>query len=119
MTIFKVTYILLIWIIPILGSLYSFRKLKEEKQIELIKELRHPLSYLGIIPIFIGLLVFLTGSTSASGIKALSHLGIGLMLFGWFVTWVIRLVKREESTFKSIAMTLIGVFVLIAYMYLY
>ena len=119
MRLIQVIYVVLIWVMPILGAWYSFRKLGEEKQIELIKEIRHPLSILGIIPIFIGLLVFLTGSVSASGIKVLHHLGIGLMLFGWFVTLVVGLVKREENTLKSISMILIGVSGLIAYIYLY
>jgi len=65
------------------------------------------------------LLVFLTGSVSASGIKFLHHLGIGLMLFGWFVTWVVDLVKGEENVLKSIVMILIGVSGLIAYIYLF
>lgn len=118
MSLIQVIYIVLIWVLPILGAWYSFRKMGEEKRIELIKEIRLPLSVLGIIPIFIGLLVFLTGSVSASGIKVLRHLGICLMLFGWFVTWVVGLVKGEENALKSIAMILIGVFGLIAYIYL-
>jgi hypothetical protein len=119
MRLIQVIYIVLIWIMPILGAWYSFRKMGEEKQIELIKEIRHPLSILGIIPIFFGLLVFLTGSVSAPGIKVLHDFGIGLMLFGWFVTWVVGLVKGEENPLKSIAMILIGVSGLIAYIYLY
>lgn len=115
----QVIYIVLIWAIPILGSWYSFRKMEEEKQIELIREFRHPLSILGIIPMFVGLLVFLSGSVLASGLTVLRHLGIGLMLFGWFVPWVVGLVKGEKKAFKSIAMILIGVSVLIAYVYLY
>ena len=77
-------YIVLIWALPILGAWYSYRKMGEVNQIELIKEIKLPLSILGITPIFIGLLVFLTGSDSASGVKVLHRLGIGLMLFGWF-----------------------------------
>ncbi|WP_342598248.1 hypothetical protein MHB48_11705 [Psychrobacillus sp. FSL H8-0483] len=119
MSLTQVIYIALIWAIPILGAWHSFRKMGEEKQIELIKEIRHPLSILGIIPSFIGLLVFLTGSVLASGIKVLRHLGIGLMLIGWFVTWVVGLLKGEENAFKSIAMILIGVSGLIAYIYLF
>ncbi|MEK4486084.1 hypothetical protein MHH81_10910 [Psychrobacillus sp. FSL H8-0484] len=119
MSLIQVIYIVLIWAIPILGSWYSFRKMGKEKQIELIKEIRHPLSILGIIPIFIGLLVFLTGSVSASGIEVLRHLGIGLTFFGWFVNWLVGLIKGEEKAFKSIVMILIGVSVLIAYIYLF
>ena len=119
MSIIQVIYIVLIWAMPILGSWYSFRKMGEEKQKELIDEIRLPLFILGILPIFIGFLVFLTGSVSASGIKVLRHLGIGLSLFGWFVTWVVALVKGEDNAFKSIVMILIGVFVLITYIHLF
>ena len=119
MSLIKVIYIVLIWAMPILGTWYSFRKMREEKQIELLKEIRQPLSIFGIIPIFIGLLVFLTGSVSVSGIKVLRYLGIGLMLFGWVVTWVVSLVNGEENVVKSIAMILIGVFGLLAYIYMF
>ena len=66
----QVIYIVLIWTIPSLGSWNSFRKMEKEKQIEHIKKLRSPLSILGIIPSFIGLLVYLTGSVAASDIKS-------------------------------------------------
>ncbi|MGE7979185.1 hypothetical protein [Psychrobacillus sp. NPDC093200] len=118
MKLIQVMYMLLIWIIPILGTWYSYRKMGEEKKKGLINEIKHPLSVLGIIPIFIGLLFFITGSASASGIKELSNTGICLVLFGWFVTWVIRLVKGG-NTLKSIAMILIGISGFIAYIYLY
>ena len=116
MSLIQVIYIVLIWaILP----WYSFSKIGEEKQIELIKEIRHPLSILGIIPIFIGLLILLTGFVLASSINVISHLGIGLMLFGWFVIWVVGLIKGEEKAFKSIVMILIGVSLLITYIYLF
>lgn len=119
LSLIQVIYIVLIWTIPSLGSWYSFRKMEKEKQIELIKEWRNPLSILGIIPSFIGLLVYLTGSVAASDIKVLRDLGIALALFGWFVIWVVGLIKGEENTFKCIAMILIGISVLIAYIYLF
>lgn len=118
LSLIKVIYIVLIWTIPSLGSWYSFRKMEKEKQIELIKELRNSLSILGIIPSLIGLLVYLTGSVAASGIKVLRDLGIALALFGWFVIWGLGLIKGEENTFKCIAMILVGISVLIAYIYL-
>ncbi|MGB2871134.1 hypothetical protein [Psychrobacillus psychrotolerans] len=93
--------------------------MKKEKQIELIKEWRNPLSILGVMPIFIGLLVYLTGSVAASDIKVLRDLGIALALFGWLVIWVVGLLKGEENTFKCITMILIGISVLIAYIYLF
>ena len=116
MSLIQVIYIVLIWVIL---PWYSFSKMAEEKQIELIKEIRHPLSIFGIIPIFIGLLIFLTGFVLASSINILSHLGIGLMLFGWFVIWVVGFIKGEEKAFKSIVMILIGVSLLITYIYLF
>ena len=93
--------------------------MEKEKQIELIKKLRSPLSILGIIPSFIGLLVYLTGSVAASDIKVLRDLGIALALFGWSLIWVVGLIKGEENTFKCITMILIGISVLIAYIYLF
>ena len=93
--------------------------MEKEKQIELIKKLRSPLSILGIIPSFIGLLVYLTGSVAASDIKVLRDLGIALALFGWSLIWVVGLIKGEENTFKCIGMILIGISVLIAYIYLF
>lgn len=119
MSLIQVIYIVLIWTIPSLGSWYSFKKMEKKKQIELIKEWRNPLSILGIIPGFIGFLVYLTGSVVASDIKVLRDLGIALALFGWFVIWVVGLIKGEESTFKCIAMISIGISVLIAYIYLF
>ena len=119
LSLIQVIYIVLIWTIPSLGSWNSFRKMEKEKQIELIKEWRSPLSILGIIPSFIGLLVYLTGSVAASDIKVLRDLGIALALFGWFVIWIVGLIKGEENTFKCIAMILIGISVLIAYIYLF
>lgn len=91
--------------------------MEEEKRIEIIKEIKN-LSTFGIVPIGIGLLIFLTGSVSASGIKGLQHLGIGLISFGWFLTWVIGLVKGEEDAAKSIGMIVIGIFGIATYIYL-
>jgi len=91
----------------------------KEKRIELIKEIRHPLSILVIIPSFIGFLIFFTGFVLPSSINVLSHLGIGLMLYGLFVIRVVGLIKGEEKPFKSIVMILIGVSFLITYIYLY
>ena len=119
LSLIQVTYIVLIWTIPSMGSWYSFRKMENEKQIKVIKELRNPLSILGIIPSFIGFLVYLTGSVAASDIKVLRDLGMALALFGWFVIWGVGLKKGEENSFKCITKILIGISVLIAYIYLF
>ncbi|MEK4521872.1 hypothetical protein NSQ95_10150 [Psychrobacillus sp. FSL W7-1457] len=119
MSLIQVIYIVLIWTIPSMGCWYSFRKMENEKQIKVIKELGNPLSILGIIPSFIGFLVYLTGSVAASDIKVLRDLGIALALFGWFVIWGVGLIKGEGNTIKCIAMILIGISVLIAYIYLF
>ena len=119
MWVIDVIYLVLIWGIPILIVWRSFGKMGKEERIGLIKEIKHPLSIFGLIPVFVGLLLFLTGSVSASGIKSLQHLGMRLMLFGWLFTWLVSLVKRGESAVKSIVMIVIGVSVFIAYIYLF
>lgn len=112
-------YIVFLWGLPILFAWRSFNKMEEEKRRVVIKEIKEPLFIFGAAPITIGLLVFFTGSVSAPGIKVLQHSGMGLVFLGWCVAWVEELVNRNKSTLKSIAMIAMGIFGMVAYIYLY
>lgn len=112
-------YIVFLWGLPILLIWRSFTKMEEEKRIEVIKEIKEPLFFLGATPVFIGLLVYFTGSVSATGIKVLQHSGIGLMLFGWCVVCVEELVNKNKSTAKGIAMIGLCIFGIVTYIYLF
>lgn len=119
MRLIQFVYIVLLWGLPILIAWRSFSKMEEEKRREVIKEIKDPLFILGAAPITIGLLVYCTGSVSATGIKVLHHSGIGLVFFGWCVACVEELVNRNKSTAKSIAMIVMGIFGIATYIYLY
>ncbi|NYF26123.1 hypothetical protein [Sporosarcina sp. JAI121] len=93
--------------------------MEKEKRREISKEIKAPLFILGVAPIIIGLLVILTGSVSAPGIKVLQHSGIGLVFFGWCVVWVEGLVNRNKSTAKSIAMIVMWIIDIVTYIYLF
>jgi len=90
-----------------------------EKRRQVIKEINEPLFIFGAAPITIGFLLFCTSSVSAPGIIVLQHSGMGLVFFGWCVAWVEELVNRNKSTTKSIAMIAMGIFGMVAYIYLY
>ena len=117
MKLIQFVYIMLLWGLPIVLTWRSFTKMEEEKRRNVIKEMKDPLFMLGAAPLTIGLLVYLTGS--ATGIKVLQHSGIGLVFFGWFVVWVEELVNRDKSTAKGIAMIALGMFGIVAYMYIF
>ncbi|WP_342512408.1 hypothetical protein MKY34_17560 [Sporosarcina sp. FSL K6-1522] len=119
MRLIQFVYIVFLWGLPILLTWRSFSKMEEEKRREIIKEMKEPLFILGIAPVTIGLLVFFTGSISAPGIKVLQHSGIGFVFFGWCVMWVEELVNRNKSTVKGIAMIAIGIFGVVAYIFLF
>ena len=119
MRLIQFVYIVLLWGLPILIAWRSFSKMEEEKRREVIKEIKDPLIILGAAPIAIGLLLFFTGSVSAPGIKVLQHSGMGLVFFGWCVACVEELVNRNKSTAKSIAMIAMGIFGVVAYIYLF
>lgn len=67
-----------------------------------------------MLPIFCRFALFLTGTAQ---LKILKDIGIGFIFSGWFMIWIISLVKREESTAKSIVMIIMGVVVLLAPLY--
>lgn len=111
-------YIVFIWVVPVLIIWRSYRKMGEAKRRQFIKELKDPVTVIGVLPFGIGMLLFFTASASVPGLKILQHLGIGLLFIGWLVVWVEELVKKEGNAVKSIAMIAIGVSLLIAYIYL-
>lgn len=111
-------YIVFLWGVSVLIIWRSYRKMGEAKRRQFIKELKKPLTIIGVLPFGIGMLLFFTGSASVPGLKIIQHLGVGLLFFGWLVVWVEELVKKEGYAAKSIAMIVIGVSLLIAYIYL-
>ncbi|WP_301107460.1 hypothetical protein [Sporosarcina sp.] len=119
MMLIQVVYVVLIWVVPILLAWRAVRKMDEEKRHEVIKEIKSPLFFLGIAPLFFGLLLFLTGSVSATGIKFLQHVGMGLFFFGWCVVWVEELLDKNKSTAKGIGMIAVGIVGVATYIYLY
>jgi len=92
--------------------------MNENKRKEIIKEVKKPLFIFGIAPLFIGYLIFLSGSVLALGLKEVQHFGIGLVSLGWFIVWVVNLISIEESVIKSLSMIIVGIFGVIVYIYL-
>ncbi len=119
MRLIQFVYLVFLWGLPILLTWRSFSKMEDEKRREVIKEIKDPLFILGAAPLTIGLLVYFTGSVSATGIKVLQHSGIGLVLFGWCVVCLEQLVNRNKSTAKGIAMIALGMFGIVAYIYIF
>lgn len=71
MMLIQFVYIVFLWGLPIVFTWRSFTKMEEEKRRDVIKEIKDPLFILGAAPLIIGLLVYFTGSVSATGIKVL------------------------------------------------
>lgn len=112
-------YVAIIWVVPFLLSWRAFRKMNEKERQEIIIGIKNPLFILSILPLIIGFLVFLTGSVFALGSRIMQNFGISLVFFGWFVLWVVNLMKKNESVTKSLSMIVIGIFGVIVYIYLF
>lgn len=118
MEMFQWIAVVLIWILPVLLSYQSYKRLQKEEREELKQEIGSPLIFFAYIPFVIGVLLFLSGSEAVAGLKAVQDAGMASAFFGWIVLWIGNLVTKAESTARSLSMIAAGILVLTAYIHL-
>lgn len=110
--------LVLIWVVPVMLSYRSYRRLQKEERQDLKQEIGSPLIFFTYVPFVIGVFLFLSGSEAVAGLKAVQHAGMASAFFGWIVLWIGNLVTKAESAAKSLSMIAIGILVLVANIYL-
>ncbi len=110
--------VVLIWVVPVLLSYLSYRRLQKEERQELKQEIGSPLIFFTYVPFVIGVLLFLSGSEAVTGLKAVQDAGMASAFFGWIVLWIGNVVTKAESAARSFSMIDVGIFVLVAYVQL-
>ncbi|WP_144264362.1 hypothetical protein [Edaphobacillus lindanitolerans] len=110
-------FFLLLWGVPSLQIWHSLENLDKDERVKVRREIKEPLFQFGILPMGIGLPIYLTGSVLGLDIPVVRHIGAGLIIFGWMVAGTAELTGSDRNVLKGIGMIAAGVLGTGAYLY--
>lgn len=89
MDLVRVIYLCLLWGIPCFSVIKGYKELNQEERSELLEELKTSAFFLGLLPRYLGLLLFFTSLGVSNDI--IKHIGAFMMItslfYGGLETW--------------------------------
>jgi hypothetical protein len=102
----QIVFLVLIWGVPIVRFIQTYRKLNKEEQAEVKASLKNPLYYLDDGFRYIGFALLFSGMIAS--IPVIQHIGASILFIGWFYGGLDLLDKSVKQSVAAMSIAVIA-----------